>query len=195
MVFTIDQVTLQGFGAPDPASGGTPAIVGYDGSPLYCHVTRAAGTTDKVAILIDQNPPHTFLADGPVARVTVTYVGDQNPITMDWTQNLPDGPYRSGSVLSPYLKFSADMQTVTVVLEQAAAKTVSAKDDAAPSNEDIPTIGLVVIGPDLTLTNPRGYFVNVPVHKDSDFRSITLARVKWPKEDGLSGPIGSLDVP
>jgi hypothetical protein len=53
----------------------------------------------------------------------------------------------------------------------------------------------VIVGSELTLAGPRGYFVDVPLHKDSDYRSISLGRVKWPKQNGMSGPIGSINVP
>jgi hypothetical protein len=189
MDLTIDSITLKGFGSPDPAVGGQPAIQKYDGETLYCHVNQNADGT-SVDILFNQIAPNEYLAAGPVASVTVLY---QNPDvspplqTMTWTSGLPNGSYLGG-VMRPYLDFSADLKHASIGLTNAGAVT-------ALGSGTSPQLTLVMLGTELTLSGPRGYFVNIPVDPASEFRSVTTARIKWPKSDGFVGPIGSVDVP
>jgi hypothetical protein len=190
MDITIDSVTLKGFGSPNPAVGGqAQPIRHYDGETLYCHVSQNADRT-SVDILFNQIAPHEYLASGPVASVTVAYFNtDVSPSlqTMTWTSGLPNGSYLGGAV-RPYLDFSADLQHVTIGLTNAPPVTALTAGNS-------PQLTLVLVGTELTLSGPRGYFINIPVDPASDFRSVTTARIKWPKSDGFVGPIGSVDVP
>lgn len=192
MLISIDNIVLENFGSPSPASGGTPAVVNYDGSPLYCHVRRSDAGDGKVVILIDESPPHEFFASGAIASVTLRYQFDPNVPQPDmvWDSGLPSGSY-NGEVLAPFLKFSADKSHASLVIEQTDAAAMS----SSTTSDEHPVIGLVVVGPELTMSEPRGYFVTVPVNPSSDFRSLVLGRVVWPKKDSVSGPIGSVNVP
>jgi hypothetical protein len=190
MDITIDSITLKGFGTPDPAVGGqAQPILHYDGETLYCHITQNADGT-SVDILFNQVAPNEYLASGPVASVAVAY---QNPDvapplqTMTWTSGLPNGSYLGGAI-RPYLDFSPDLKHASIGMTNAPAVT-------ALSPGISPQLTLVLVGTELTLSGPRGYFINIPVDPASDFRSVTTARIKWPKSDGFVGPIGSVDVP
>ena len=99
---------------------------------------------------------------------------------------MPTGSYLGGT-LKPYLVFSADLQSATIVLTNAPPSTAN---DASQ-----PQLTLVMLGAELTLAAPRGYFVNVPIDPASDYQSFVTARISWPKADSMVGPIGSLNVP
>jgi hypothetical protein len=189
MNITIDSITLIGFGKPDPAVGGqTQAIVNYDGSTLYCHVTPNA--TNTVDIVFNQSGPNEYVGEGQIASVTLQYQNtDVSPPLqiMSWTSNLPDGSYLGGT-LKPYLSFAPNLSQASLVL-QNAGKVTGTKDASSPQ------LTMVLLGTELTLSGTRGYFVNVPIDPASDYQSITSARVRWPKTDSMVGPIGSVDVP
>lgn len=190
MDLTIDSITLTGFGTSDPATGGQPPIQKYDGETLYCHVTQNADDDTSVDIVFNQIAPNEYLASGPIASVTVLYDNpDVSPElqAMTWTSGLPNGAYLGG-VMRPYLEFSPD-------LKHASLGVTNAGPAAALGSDTSPQLTLVMLGTELTLSGPRGYFVNIPVNPDSDFRSVTTGRIKWPKADGFVGPIGSVDVP
>lgn len=189
MDVTIESVTLDGFGTPLPVTGGSPAIAHYDGSTLYCHITPAADGC--VEVVFNQTGPNEFLAGGKIGKLTVTYRNDKvdPPLqTLTWEGGLPAGAYGGGQTV-PYLAFTPNRKRATLVLPNSSLAKA-----AAPS-VDIPTLSLVYLGGELTGTGPRAYFTNVQLDPDSDFRSYLTARIVWPKEDSMSGPIGSLEVP
>jgi hypothetical protein len=203
MIIEIDQITLSHFGSPDPASGGSPPIEKYDGSPLYCHVTRTPGSATTVDILVNTLPPNEAHAIGRIANIYLKYqFREEAPQTLTWSTNLPSGSF-AGDLLTPRLSFSADKKRATLVLQQAdaaaaaapASPRMAAAAAAVSDDDDSPYIGLVIVGPELTGAETMGFFVNVPVDDTVDFRSITTARLVWPPPGSTSGPIGSLNVP
>ncbi|HEX3465686.1 MAG TPA: hypothetical protein VHS78_16670 [Candidatus Elarobacter sp.] len=208
-IIAISNVTLKNFGADassDPKRDGT--IDQYDGSTLYCHINPDTNDKTMVVIEFNQNPPNefNFPGVGTIKSVAVNVIINEVNHPIKWTSGLPTGQY-SGKKLMPYLSFAGDMKSAALVLDndneipqvllqraRAKSKPKSTQDD--PNN--IPTLGLIIVGPDLTTHEPRGYFVSVPLAKiaeNPNFRDITLARVKWPKLDSVSGPIGSVNVP
>lgn len=201
-LLTINSITLANFGNPNPASGGNPKIANYNGIALYCHVTPNAASPAKVDIAFNQNPPNEFAGHGQIASVSITFKAKNapNPTTMLWNAGLPDGVYDGTKPIRPYFKFTdATMQVVSLVLDKneldISVRTVRG-DGKKAKPKDIPTIGLMIVGPELTLEEPRAYIVNIPLNVDADtFRDEHTARVHWPKDDGVSGPIGGVTYP
>lgn len=204
MKVTIESVTLAGFGTPEPVSGGAPDIINYDGTPLFCHVKPSSDGRGGVDVTFNEAGPDEFLASGPIRTVTVQYVNADLPEpvqTLTWASGLPPGAY-NGGVTSPYLAFSPDQKRASLVLPNsqalrpaAAPAAAAAAPVAVPAAGDVPTLSLLIVSGALTGTGTRGYFLNLPLDPDSDYQAFTTARIVWPKVDGFSGPIGSVEIP
>lgn len=178
LAVSLNTITLKGF-TKDSAGGQTP-ITGFDGSPLYCHVTETAPGSGKVAIAFDLQPPSTFTDKvGFVDAVTVTF----DPAGPVLTFN-PAGAVYTGQRLGFFLDFAADLSTATLTIEQPATEVAMGEGQ----------LGLIVLGGKVTgAANPRGYFVDVPI--GPNFELFDAMTIYYTPGGGLAGPIGSGVVP
>ncbi len=185
----------------------------YDGSPLFCHITRHEGG-GSVDVLFDQTPPDEFPKEGkggPIGSVTVKFAKNYSTQAkaMTWHTKGPGGVY-SGGPTNPYLEFeSAHLKTARLVLPDALPE--------AKRRTEIPTFAVFYLGPELTYGNPRAYFINVPLlavpHDNTSqkrlerdngphgperkhYQAHTSGRIVWgPQSGSMAGPIGQVNLP
>jgi hypothetical protein len=178
LAIAINSVGLKGF--TQDSSGGTSALVDFDGSPMYCHVTETAPGSSRVNIAFDLNPPSTYTDKlGHVDTITVTFKGAAPGLTFN-----PAGAVYSGGRLGYFLELTDDLSTATLQIEQPPS--------IVPQGQG--TLGLIILGTKVTeATKPRAYFVDVPIGKN--FEAVDAITVYWSDGGGLAGPIGSGVIP
>jgi hypothetical protein len=181
---TISLVALQGFGPTVPNAG--IQINDYHGHPLYCHTAADAG--GNISITVDEVAPSTFTTTaGPVTTVTVNYQPSPLKVPQSSTVNIPAGSRYNGTPLEHHLAFTRDLTAATLLINQLPVPASTAN-----------SVGIVIVGSDITGGAPEGYFVSVPLNvavTNKDPMDYISMGISWTPAGGIAGPIGGATVP
>jgi hypothetical protein len=192
----IDTISLTGFATTKPQSVTlNPKIAGYNGGPLYCHVSQDAAT--NVALLIDEKPPNSSAAPakGPITTVSYEYqpagAAKQNQtwnVSAAGMQYTPALPVEHTLVFTDPAGGTPDLSYATIQIAQLP-KARSTRN----------SLGIVVLGAQITGDAPVGYFVSVPMAIDLagtvDPTLYASMGIAWTPDMGIAGPIGGGTIP
>jgi hypothetical protein len=182
---TLDTIALKGFGVDQTSTG--QSITYYDGGPLYCHADPDG--QGGITITVDENAPSSFTqTSGPVKTVIVQYragVAGQTQ-TITWNTVAAGAVYDPANPLEHHLVMTNDLKHATLQITKPARGLSTAN-----------TLGLVVVGSQITGNLPEGYFVRIPMNMNpavdpTEFSAISIA---WGGAGGMAGPIGGGSIP
>jgi hypothetical protein len=171
--------------------GGEPdkSIDPFNLDPLYWHVEPDG--LGKARIIIDQAPPNSIKAVGPITQITIRYTSPLPGSSEQSITWIDPGFDFSGNQLSMYIKVIDVTSNPRSVLVLDDLATVKLRDPSS-TDEDQPFITSLVIASAVTGGDERAYYVNIPV---KNYEAAKSSGMKWTKHGGAAGPIGAVTVP